>query len=222
MSLYVKVFTSFYTCKKTIRLQAVLGDDALWIPPRLWAYAAQNQPNGDFSDYSGQEIALLLGYNKDAARMLQALQQVGFLDGMQVHDWGVYNAYHETFSERAKAAAEARWAKHNEKKQAKEDKTREDKSRKETSIASSMREACSKHKAETLEIVSDYCTEIGLPKSDGISCWEKWTGNGWRNGGNAIKDWKATIRSWKSQGYLPSQKEGSRNEDGFKLPNIGS
>jgi hypothetical protein len=57
--------------------------------------------------------------------------------------------------------------------------------------------------------IEAYCAEIGLPKSDGQAIFDKWTGSGWKNGGQAIKDWKATIRAWKAQGYMPSQKRGS-------------
>lgn len=58
----------------------------------------------------------------------------------------------------------------------------------------------------TVEDVSAYCQEIGLPATDGVAVFDKWTGSGWKNGGQAIKDWKATIRAWKAQGYMPSQK----------------
>lgn len=95
-----------------MRLRAELGDDAFWIPPRLWAYAADNQPDGDFSSYSDQELSMLIGYSKDATRMLEALKKAGFLDAdRKIHDWEVYNSYHRTFSERAKNAANAKWRK---------------------------------------------------------------------------------------------------------------
>ncbi len=51
-----------------------------------------------------------------------------------------------------------------------------------------------------------FAKELGLPESDGESCFHKWEGNGWKNGSNPVKDWRATIRSWKAAGYLPSQK----------------
>lgn len=59
----------------------------------------------------------------------------------------------------------------------------------------------------TLEEAKAFAKELGLPESDGESCFHKWEGNGWKNGTNSIKDWKATIRSWKSAGFLPSQKQ---------------
>lgn len=136
MSLYVRLQTSFWTHRKTVRLRARLGDDALWLPPRLWSYAAENQPDGDFSNYSAQEIAMLVGYAKDACVMLEALQQAGFMDGMLVHGWEEYNAYHSVYAERARTAAAARWAKKSPAPPRKERKG------KETSNASSILEAC--------------------------------------------------------------------------------
>lgn len=54
--------------------------------------------------------------------------------------------------------------------------------------------------------VTEFCRELGLPESDAIYFFNKCEGSGWRNGSNAIKDWRATIRSWKHGGYMPSQK----------------
>ena len=58
----------------------------------------------------------------------------------------------------------------------------------------------------TLDEAKAFALELGQPVSDGEACFHKWEGNGWKNGTNAIKDWKATMRSWKAAGYLPSQK----------------
>jgi hypothetical protein len=111
--LYVRLYTGFFTHRKTLRLRATLGNDAYWIPPRIWAYAVENQPDGDFSKYTPEEIASLIGYNGDALSMLQALLKAGFMDDapLRIHDWCEHNGYHKTYSERAKKAAVARWAK---------------------------------------------------------------------------------------------------------------
>lgn len=112
MSLWVKLHGGFFTHRKTIRLRSVIGEAALWIPPRLWCYAAENQPDGDFSRYTTEEVALAIGYLGDASSMLQALLQAGFLDPdpLRIHGWQEHNAYHGTFAERAKKAANARWS----------------------------------------------------------------------------------------------------------------
>lgn len=131
--------TGFYTNRKTARLRGMIGDDALWLPPRLWAYAAENQPDGDISSYSAQELALLLGYHKDATSMLQALHESGFVDenGM-IHDWQEHNGYHEKYSARAKIAAAARWSKQIPPTPPKENKEETGKGKGDTSIATSM------------------------------------------------------------------------------------
>ena len=111
MSLWVKLYTGFYSHRKTARLRARLGFDAFWIPPRLWAYCAENQPDGNLGDYGAEEIANLLGYTGDAKSMLEALLQAGFLDDkpLRIHDWQEHNGFHQVYAERSRKAASARW-----------------------------------------------------------------------------------------------------------------
>jgi len=59
----------------------------------------------------------------------------------------------------------------------------------------------------SLEELEKFCLEIGLPATDGEWFFNKCEGNGWLNSGKAIKDWRATIRAWKTAGYLPSSKK---------------
>jgi hypothetical protein len=72
--------------------------------------------------------------------------------------------------------------------------------------------ASTKKKKEkpSIDEVRAFCKELGLPESDGDATFWKWEGNGWINGNKPIKDWKATIRSWKSAGHLPIQKSNNR------------
>lgn len=143
MSLYVRLQTSFWNHRKTMRLKASLGDSALWLPPRLWSYAAESQPDGDFSSYTAEELAAILAYAGDATSMRQALLRAGFLDeDGKLHDWPEHNSYHETYAKRAKDAANTRWEKEREKK-----RLEEERKGKETSIASSMLQALHKHEA---------------------------------------------------------------------------
>ena len=112
MSLYIRLRSSFWTHRKTLRLRSLVGESAFWIPPRIWCYAADNQPDGDFSDFSATELALLIGYSGEAEHMLQALLQAGFLDqDLRIHNWKVHNGYHAVFRSRARTAAKARWLK---------------------------------------------------------------------------------------------------------------
>jgi hypothetical protein len=62
-----------------------------------------------------------------------------------------------------------------------------------------------KHRGTAQEVAA-FFSEHSLPDSDAEWFFEKCTGNGWTNGGKPIKDWRATVRSWRAAGYLPSQK----------------
>lgn len=153
MSLYVRLMTSFWKNRKTLRLRAKIGDSAYWVVPRLWCYAAENQPDGDFSGYSAEELSMLVEYLGDAQAMLEALLQAGFMgENMHLHDWKEHNSYHEVYSKRAEKAASARWGKPSEDKKGNERKG------KEGSNATSMLQACYKHS----EVV-DAWNEMGVP-----------------------------------------------------------
>lgn len=146
MSLFVRLEVGFWNHRKTLRLRALLGDAAFWIPPRLWSYAAQNQPDGDFSEYLPEELALLVGCSSNAQAMLEALQKAGFMDGMKIHGWADHNGYHEKFAERSKKAAAARWKGHEKKGK---ERRGEEKTREEASNASSI----DKHSDPSKEIL---------------------------------------------------------------------
>jgi hypothetical protein len=67
-------------------------------------------------------------------------------------------------------------------------------------------------KKGTEDEVLAHCREIGLFPRDAEYFFSKCEGNGWTNGGKPIKNWKATLRAWKTQGYLPSQKTPSPSD----------
>lgn len=167
--LYVRVMTGFYSHRKTAKLRSMLGDDAFWIPPRLWAYAAENQPDGDLSSYQAGELASLIGYSKDASSMLQALKDSGYMDlDGKIHDWNEHNGYHKKFSVRAKTAADARWAKEKSPTPPKEVDTGKRKG--ETSIASSMLVASAPPISSVIREIHDSWNALGcVPRSLVIS-----------------------------------------------------
>lgn len=51
--------------------------------------------------------------------------------------------------------------------------------------------------------VEAFALSIGCLPGQGEACFWKWEGNGWQNGKAPIKDWQATVRAWKAQGYAP-------------------
>ncbi len=62
---------------------------------------------------------------------------------------------------------------------------------------------------EGLERVRLFAKTEGISMMDAEWFYHKGRGNGWTNGGKPILDWKATLRSWKRAGYLPSQRNGN-------------
>ncbi len=62
--------------------------------------------------------------------------------------------------------------------------------------------------ASSSDLVREFARGEGIPDSDADWFFWKCEGNGWTNGGKPIRNWKATLRSWKQAKYLPSQKPG--------------
>lgn len=110
MTGYVCVAVGFPRHRKTLRLFKHIGERAFWIPTFLWLYAAENQRNGDFSDYNGDDIARVLSLPpQDGPGVLSALKATGFLNSKgKIHDWKSWNKFFAT-PDRFKKAQEARW-----------------------------------------------------------------------------------------------------------------
>lgn len=114
MSLYIKVYLSFWTHRKTGRLVGLLGNSALWIMPKLWSYAATSQRDGSFATYTDADFAFALGLGEVSAESVQkirkAIVESGYMDpDGKLHNWDTWNGYHQMEHERAQKAANARW-----------------------------------------------------------------------------------------------------------------
>lgn len=70
----------------------------------------------------------------------------------------------------------------------------------------------------TQEEIEAFCVSLGLPASDGKWFFFKCEGNGWKNGGEPIKNWKMTIRAWQAAGHMASQK--AKNGRPVQAPSI--
>lgn len=212
MSIFIRLEATFWQHRKTIRLRGMIGDAALWIPPRLWSYASQNQPDGDFSQYTADDLAMLLGYSGDATSMLQALQKTCFMDEMKVHGWEERNSYHATFAERAKKAASARWQKERSKEN--KENTGEERER-EPSIASPMLVASTIPLAEIpseLEFIKE-CARYLVPEDFARDKFLKQDGEGWEK----VRNWRSIAKRTKGWFEGERHKSGS-NGNGSKKP----
>ncbi len=204
MSTYIQLDTSYFTHRKTMRLEAAIGIDARWVMPRLWCFALQSQPDGDFGKWTNEELALAIGYCGPVAALYSALEASGYMDtSRKLVNWQERQAYARMATSRARKAALTRHSLEKEEiERKKESEQCSDSSAASTSRRSSDRGRC------TQDECSAYCVELGLPTDDGAWFVDKAEGNGWKNGGHTIKDWKATIRAWKRAGYMASQRVG--------------
>jgi hypothetical protein len=74
----------------------------------------------------------------------------------------------------------------------------------------------------TKEEVVAYAVSVGLTKTDGEWFYETRQGNGWTNGGKAIRDYQATIRAWKLQGDIfPSQRRARSGQSRSMMVGTG-
>lgn len=166
----MRVNINFYTHVKTLRLKAKIGDAAFWVPPRIWAYAAEHRHNGDLSGHSAQEIAALIAYPGDAKEMLEALLQASFIDpDMKIHNWEEHNGFHATFSRRAKTAARARWKSKESNKENSTEKRGDERRGEETSIATSIAKASTTYKSRPCDTTNFVESLKSEPAYEGIN-----------------------------------------------------
>ena len=208
-NLYVRLHSSFWTHRKTLQLRRKLGDAAFWIPPRLWSFAAENAPNGDLSNYQAEDLAMLVQYSGDARSMLEALHEAGFLENGVIRNWEERNSFHVTNHDRAKKAAEARWAKRNGKLSKEKEMDKEKEKEKESKEASPKQ--CSGNAPSirfvppTREELNLEAAKIGLPSIEVDKFVAYYASNGWRVGKVPMKSWPHALAGWAARWRERSQ-----------------
>lgn len=73
-------------------------------------------------------------------------------------------------------------------------------------------------KASSIDEVKLFCAEAGISDQDATWFWQKMEGNGWKNGGKQMKNWHMVLTSWRTAGYLPSQKQNGNVNGGKNAP----
>lgn len=116
MNTDIRLDVTFVDHPKTIRLVAAIGERAIRCLLRLWTRAAASHPSGDLTGLTDREIALMASWPGKPPLFVQALIEIGFLDGdpgaRQLHGWSERQPYASHSPERsaaAKKAADARW-----------------------------------------------------------------------------------------------------------------
>jgi len=113
----IRISVCFPAHTKTKKLKRILGSDGVLSLITLWTYAAQNRPDGALTGMDKDDIAIASGWEGDENEFLIALENIGWVENVNevyvLHDWEENNPWAADAvnrSERAKKAAEKRWA----------------------------------------------------------------------------------------------------------------
>lgn len=113
----INVDIDFFNHPKTIRLIGMLGRGSEVLPIKLWVWCAKHHAeNGRLSGHSTHEIETAVNWWGTRGSMVKAMVQAGFMTDIgngdyEVHNWLAKQGHIPALRERAKKAAEARWAK---------------------------------------------------------------------------------------------------------------
>ncbi len=80
--------------------------------------------------------------------------------------------------------------------------------------------ACKRRPKDLIEAVQ-YASTKGISAEDAEAFYDSMEAGGWTRNGKALKDWRAHLRSYKSNGYLASQKNGSSSSRKMSAFEIG-
>lgn len=119
MNTDIRLLVSFKGHRKRKRLSLMLGPGATDYLVDLWLTAAEDRPDGRLVDWDEVDIALAANYPGEPEELVQALVKCKWLDlggdgVFSLHDWEEHNGWAcsaKQRSEKAKAAARARWSK---------------------------------------------------------------------------------------------------------------
>jgi len=86
---WIRLYVSFFTHRKTMKLRRELGT----VEPvlRLWAWAAENAQDGRLDDIGHQDLEDAIGWRGKAGRAVSCMVAAGFLDDvdgtLSIHGW---------------------------------------------------------------------------------------------------------------------------------------
>jgi len=187
----------------------------------FWWGALNYASDGSLSALNDEEIAILAGWDGEAAVFVGALHRADFIDkvddGYIIHDWGDYagrlvdgrERKREQDRERSKSYRDRQKQQHhatvthddNSRHAAvtQVEKSREDKSRVEKlSGADAPKKASPKFTPPTLDEVRVYCQARGS-NVDPVRFYDYFNTSGWVDSkGNKVRNWKQKIITWEA------------------------
>lgn len=112
MSTWFKFPCAYWSDPRQLRLRREIGDAALWLPARLWSFAATSAESGNLAEYLPGDLAQLLAYPSDGVAMIAALQSAGYLDEeCRIIGWEELYSLPAARQRAGKTGAAGRWAK---------------------------------------------------------------------------------------------------------------
>lgn len=79
-----------------------------------------------------------------------------------------------------------------------------------SSPSKSSSSVCKRRPKDLTEVVL-YAKQHVISESDATAFFDSQESGGWTRGGKPLKDWKAALRTWKANSWLPSQKQKQGN-----------
>jgi hypothetical protein len=114
-----RISTALPRHPKTVKLRRRLGDTGCWALVCLFLWVAENRHDGNLEALTDEDLEIAAGWVGAGGEFVNALVEVGFLDGepgkFRVHDWAEHNPWAASRGRRveaAKIAACQRWQHH--------------------------------------------------------------------------------------------------------------
>jgi hypothetical protein len=116
---YLNLDVDYFSHRKIVRLQAILGKGAAELPIRIWSYCAKFHPeDGRLVGYSEEEIERIAEWHGEPGKMIATMirPEICLLEkidgGWVIHNWLEHARHLSIFKKRAKTAAKKRWKKY--------------------------------------------------------------------------------------------------------------
>jgi hypothetical protein len=171
----------------------------------LWWWCMDYAMDGDITKYTTQQLADAAEWEQDANEFVAALVGCGFIDrdnnSTKIHDW--YDFCGELIKKRLARKDEKR------QKTAENGRQCQPKSAEmpptipyptipDQTIPNQPNTKTARFEKPTAASVTEYAATISF-KLDGQTFLDYYEANGWKVGRNPMKDWKATVRNWKTR-----------------------
>jgi hypothetical protein len=203
---WIKIRTCLFTHPKVMRIakhcgwteEVVVG----WLA-KVWSWADSATESGHVDSVTHDDVSRVTGAPQ---KFLASMQSVGWL--VQDSTGIVFPDYEEHMGKCAKSrvlAANRKKKQRDSLSRSQRDKsvTREEKNREEKSNKKSKPKEIRETRPASIDDVRAYCEErrkSGNNSVDPQTWWDYYESNGWRVGRNAMKDWRAAIRTWERNG----------------------